>query len=300
VNAWLVFGVSAAWSEESAASRENLSEPVLRVANTIAPRPLAIAKELAKKSAEELAKNAAHPLDPALDVARDGLKSIRGSINDYTCTLVKRERIDGELTDYEYMSVKVRNHKEVDGKVVTPFSVYMYFLKPAGVKGREVIYIEGRNENKLVAHEGGLTGKYLPTVWLAPTGVIAMRGQKYPITDLGIENLVLKLIERGERDKEAGNKTVEVSFHPDAKINGRKCTLLQVKNHEPSPNLDFHLAQIFIDDELNVPVRYAAYDFPPKAGDPMPVIEEYTYLNVKLNVGLTDKDFDHENKEYSF
>jgi hypothetical protein len=296
--------MSAVWSDETGASRENLSEPVVRVAKSTGPhptpRPLAIAKEMAKMTPEELAKYGNHRLDPALAVARDGLTSIRATINDYTATLVKRERIDGELLDYEYMAVKVRNHKEVDGKIATPFSVYMNFLKPAGVKGREVIYVEGRNENKLVAHEGGLSGRLLPTVWLAPTGVLAMRGQKYPITDMGIENLVLKLIERGDRDRAAGNKTVEVSFHQDAKINGRQCTLLQVKNHEPSPNLDFHLAQIFIDDELNVPVRYVAYDFPPKEGEPMPVIEEYTYLNIKLNVGLTDKDFDHENKEYKF
>ena len=67
----------------------------------------------------------------------------------------------------------------------------------------------------------------------------------------------------------------------------------------PKP-FDFHMAQIFIDKELNVPIRYAAYDFPIQAGGPLQVIEEYTYLNLKLNVGLTDKDFDHNNSDYSF
>ncbi|MFM7739362.1 MAG: DUF1571 domain-containing protein, partial [Planctomycetota bacterium] len=28
--------------------------------------------------------------------------------------------------------------------------------------------------------------------------------------------------------------------------------------------------------------------------------EEYTYIEVKLNVGLTDKDFDPANEEYEF
>jgi hypothetical protein len=270
---------AAAWAEEPQRDRDNLSEPVLRVASK-AP--------------------ATHPLDPALDVARNGLQNIRTTVNDYTCTLVKRERIDGKLLDYEYMFVKVRNRKVVDNKVVAPFSVYMYFLKPTDVKGREVMFVEGRNEEKMVAHEGGTAGKYLPTVWIQPTGIIAMRNQRYPITDVGIENLVLKLIERGELDKKAGRKDCEVTFHENAKINGRKCTLLQVKNAQPSVNLDFHMAQIFIDDELNVPIRYVAYDFPPKDGDPLPVIEEYTYLNLKLNVGLSDKDFEHTNEEYNF
>jgi len=271
---------AAAWADEPQRERDNLSEPVLRVASK-SPTPK-------------------HPLDPALDIARNGLQNIRTTVNDYTCTLVKRERVDGKLLDYEYMFVKVRNRKVVDNKVVTPFSVYMYFLKPTEVKGREVMFIEGRNEDKMVAHEGGTAGKYLPTVWIHPTGVIAMRNQRYPITDLGIENLVLKLIERGELDKAAGRRDCEVTFHENAKINGRKCTLLQVKNAVATENLDFHMAQIFIDDELNVPIRHVAYDFPPKPGDPLPVIEEYTYLNLKINVGLTDKDFDHTNEEYNF
>ncbi len=278
--AFAVVVTAASAAEDAQRDRSNLTEPMVRVASK-APLPQ-------------------HPLDPVLDLARSGLANIRGSINDYTCTLVKRERIGGKLLDYEYMFVKVRNRKVVDNTVVAPFSVYMYFLKPTDVKGREVLYVEGRNEGKMVAHEGGTAGKFLPTVWIHPTGIIAMRNQRYPITDLGLENLVLKLIERGEMDKASGRRQAEVALHENAKINGRKCTLLQVKNAEPSENLDFHLAQVFIDDELNVPIRYVAYDFPAKAGDPLPVIEEYTYLNLKLNVGLTDRDFDSNNKDYSF
>jgi hypothetical protein len=276
----VVMLATASWAQDSQRDRANLSEPVLRVASK-APTPK-------------------HPLDPALDLARSGLHNIRTTVNDYTCTLVKRERIDGKLMDYEYMFVKVRNRKIENNQVVAPFSVYMYFLKPTEMKGREVMYVEGRNEDKMVAHEGGTAGKYLPTVWIKPTGIIAMRNQRYPLTDLGIENLVLKLIERGELDIAAGRRECEVTFHENAKINGRKCTLLQVKNAQRSENLDFHMAQIFIDDELNVPIRYVAYDFPARAGEPLPVIEEYTYLNLKLNVGLSDKDFDHTNKEYNF
>ena len=152
----------------------------------------------------------------------------------------------------------------------------------------------------MIAHEGGTAGKYLPTVWIKPTGAIAMRGNRYPITEVGIENLILKLIERGEQDKARGLANCEVTYHKDAKINGRTCTLLQLKHPRPAPNLDFHMAQIFIDDELQVPIRYAAYGFPTKEGDELPVIEEYTYLNLKLNVGLTAADFDYASKKYAF
>lgn len=280
VASWLGTGWCAA--ADAPRNRNDLQEPVLRVAKATAPTV------------------PAHPLDPALDFARKGLETLHSSIRDYTFTLVKRERIDGNLGEYEYALAKIRTRQMQDGKVVVPFSVYLRFVKPASITGREVIYIEGANNDKMIAHEGGTAGKYLPTVWIKPNGIIAMRNQRYPITDIGMENLVLKLIERGERDRAAGNTDCEVGFHKDAKINGRACTLLQVKHPKPSPALDFHLVQIFIDDELQVPIRYAAYMFPAGEGDELPVIEEYTYLNLKLNVGLTDADFDHTNKQYAF
>ncbi len=278
----LLTGTLSVSAEDSPKNRDDLKEPLLRVAKATSPKPQA------------------HPLDPALDLARDGLRRMQTTVEDYTCTLVKRERIKGKLLDYEYIFVKIRNRRVADGKTVSPFSVYMYFLKPNSTKGREVLYVEGQNEGKMIAHEGGSAGKYLPTVWLRPTGLLAMRNQKYPLTDVGIENLVAKLIERGEADKAKGRTGCEVTFTQNAKINKRPCTILQIKHNEPSPDLDFHLAQIFIDDELQVPVRYAAYGFPEKEGERLPVLEEYTYMSLKMNVGLGDKDFDHENTDYRF
>ena len=125
-----------------------------------------------------------------------------------------------------------------------------------------------------------------------------MRGQKYPLTDIGIENLVLKLIERGEKDRQHGD--VKVEFRKNAKINGRNCTVVQVTHPEYRPEFDFSLGQIFIDDQMNVPVRYVAYGWPKTPGQKPEITEEYTYLNVKLNVGLTDADFDPHNPNYSF
>src|SRR5687767_7546106 len=35
-----------------------------------------------------------HPLDPALKIARDGLEHIKKNVHDYTCTIIKRERVN--------------------------------------------------------------------------------------------------------------------------------------------------------------------------------------------------------------
>jgi hypothetical protein len=279
----LLWAVAAATAQDAPKQRDELKEPMLRLANRTSPL-----------------LNVQPSFDSALMVARKGLEDVHTSIHDYSCTVVKRELVNGTLMDFEYMAAKIRNRKVKDGKVVVPFSVYLYFLKPANVKGREVLYVEGTNSDKMIAHEGGPGGKWLPTVWIKPNGTIAMRGQRYPLTEIGIENLILKLIERGEKDQSNGMSHCEVTFHRDAKINGRTCTMMQFKHPKPAPNLDFHLAQVFIDDELQLPIRYAAYAFPSKEGEELPVTEEYTYVNLKLNVGLTDEDFDHTNKKYAF
>jgi hypothetical protein len=262
------------------AQQNQIREPVLRVSKAnadAAPQP-----------------ENRHPLDPALDMARRSLQRIREEIRDYECILVKRERIKGELNDYQYMFTKVRNRQMRDGRVIVPFSVYMYFLKPSDIKGREVIFVEGHNEDKLCAHEASA---FLPTVWLKPDSALAMRGQLYPITDVGVENLVLKLIERGQQERRFPD--VDVAFKKDARVNGRVCTVLEIKHPNRRPEYEFYHAQVFIDDELGVPIRYAAYGWPEAGQDP-PVLEEYTYTKLKINVGLQDADFDPQNKNYNF
>ncbi|MEM9589674.1 MAG: DUF1571 domain-containing protein [Planctomycetota bacterium] len=260
------------------------AEPVHRVANASA-RP---APDLTTQ----------HPLDRGLAIAESALKKSQQTIEDYTALLVKRERVGGTLGEHEYMVVKVRNRKVVGGKITQPLSVYLAFVKPTSVKGREVIYVEGQNKGNIVAHEGGLRGRFLPTMNLPPDGMLAMRGQRYPMTEIGVENLIVKLIERGQKARRYPD--VQCEFRKNARVRDRVCTVLQVTQPTRRPELDFYQAQIFIDDELNLPIRYVAYDWPTQPGAPLQVIEEYNYLNLKLNVGLTDADFDPRNSAYNF
>ena len=234
------------------------------------------------------------PMDKALSIAENGLQHIRTDVRDYSAMLIKRERIDGIVGDPEFMDVKIRNRREAEG---VPLSIYMKFLKPSKVKDREVIYVEGQNNGKLIAHEGTGMLKHI-TARLDPNGAMAMRGNRYPIYEAGIENLVFRLIEKGNRDKEIGD--YEVKFYENTKINKRKCMLIQVTHPNKRPEFDFHICRVFIDTELNVPIRYAAYGWPEEEGGKPTLEEEYTYLNMNLNPGYTDADFDPENGKYSF
>ncbi len=235
-----------------------------------------------------------HPLDPLLAYAREIREHLESQVADYTATMVKRERINGRLGSEARMLLKVRNRR-VEAADAVPLSCYIKFVEPASTRDREVIWVEGRNDNRLISHEGGFLN--LKRFELEPSGTLAMLGNKYPITEIGLVRLVEKLIEKGERDRQLGDCQVEIV--DGQSVGGRACRLLQVTHPQPDAGFDFHIAQIFVDVERQIPLRYAAFLWP-QPGEEPPLEEEYMYLDVQLNVGLTDEDFDPENAAYRF
>ena len=104
------------------------------------------------------------------------------------------------------------------------------------------------------------------TVSIEPSSAIAMHNQHYPLTELGLLNMVKRLVEVAEQDKKYGE--CDVKFFKGAKINNRTCTCIQVLHPVPRRNFIFHEAKIFVDDELNLPIRYESYDWPKTPGGP--------------------------------
>jgi Protein of unknown function (DUF1571) len=242
------------------------------------------------ESAASLQAQQQHPLAPAIAMAERVKQNIDNSVRDYSATIEKCEQIDGKLGEPEFAFIKVRNK---------PFSVYMSFLAPEKLKGQECMFIEGQNEDKMYAHAPPGTIRYkFGTVKIAPTSAIAMQGQRYPITEMGILNLTTKLIDVGKHDMQYGE--CDVKFIENAKVNGTVCTVTQVTHPVPRRNFLFHMARIFVDNQLQVPIRYEAYDWPTQPGGKPVLLEEYTYMNLKLNQGFTDADFDVHNPNYNF
>jgi uncharacterized protein DUF1571 len=236
-----------------------------------------------------------HPLGQAIEVARAGLEFYRQNVQDYQAVFVKQERVGGRMSNEERSAVKFRRGR-VDGENSIPQSIYMRFLEPRSASGREVIYVDGQNDGRLVAHEGGLLN--VIRARLEPTSRMAMRGNKHPITEFGIEKLILRLIEKGTRDLQHDDCQVEVNRNIE--INGHSGTEIRIVHSQPSEHFDFHVARIIIDDELNLPVGYEGYLWPEK-GSTEPVLNErYFYTDLRLNVGFIDRDFDPDNPDYDY
>ncbi len=249
-----------------------------------------------------------HPLDEVLTLARDALANHQARDRDFTALLVKRERVGGKLQPEARMEIKLRYNQ---GTVMEPApefherttSVYLKFTSPKAQAGREAIWRQGENDDKLVVHESGMLN--LVRAELAPRSRLAMIGNRYPISDIGIERLLTRLIEKGERDRELGQCVVTTT--EGEPVGDRPCRLIEVKHPERTGSIDgkafsheFYLARIYIDVDRMLPLKYAAYLWPEQPGDEPVLEEEYTYLDLKLNVGLESKDFDPNNRAYNY
>ncbi|HVT30638.1 MAG TPA: DUF1571 domain-containing protein, partial [Lacipirellulaceae bacterium] len=145
-----------------ALAEEAPSQSVYRVANeTTAAQPATTETGSATTAAVPASQSSAHtaldfaqksgehPLAPLLRALKISEAEIDRNIHDYSCTFAKRERVDGELGDYQIILLKVMQQ---------PFSVYMRFQQP--YSGREVVYVAGQNDGKLIALDAGIT-RYL-------------------------------------------------------------------------------------------------------------------------------------------
>jgi hypothetical protein len=234
--------------------------------------------------------NPANPKQQLRDWAKRAMIDIPKNVRDYSAILMKRERSGGTLSPGQAMFVKVRHQ---------PFSVYLYFLTPESRKGEEALYVEGRNDGSLLGHATGLMGN-LGTLALSPTGAVAMYGQRHPIMDIGILNLTRRLLEAAE--KHLDSPDCHVRYLPQAKINGHPYLCIEAIIPFPTAKRPHgaQVARIFVDRQLDVPIRYEQYDWSGIAGDKPELAEQYTYLDLKVNRGFTDLDFDVKNPNYQF
>ncbi|MCU0978805.1 MAG: DUF1571 domain-containing protein [Pirellulaceae bacterium] len=251
--------------------------------------PAASASDSTAPSSTSSVRREKHALQPVLAWAKGAAARIEKEVPDYSAILLKRESLDGVLGDPQRILLKVRHE---------PFSVYVYCYDPADRRGEEAIYVAGRNDGNLLGHTTGITGALLGTMSLKPDGAIAMDGQRHPLTEIGLLNLCRRIAQVAEKGVNFPHCKVETSH--DQKIGDRACRCIQIRNPDDRQQFLFSQLRIYIDDELDLPIRFEGYDWPAEPqGDP-PLAEQYTYAKLKLSAGLTDTDFDVRNPRYGY
>jgi hypothetical protein len=233
-----------------------------------------------------------HPLAAVLKFARAEQGYLDRNVHSFSCRLSKRERIEEDLQDMQYLEMQFQEERR-SGDGVRPMRVYLAFLSPSEVKGRKVLFIEGQNGGKMLVRKGGKRFNYA-VVKIDPLGEGAQRESMVPITDLGFGRLLgrqIEILESHARIDASGENT-SVQHYTDAKINGRPCELLRITHARKQPGLQFHMANVYIDNQLHVPTRIDISGWPAAEGDSPPLIAEYTYTDLKLNVDFPESTFD--------
>ena len=234
-----------------------------------------------------------HPMAALIPWATEGLQTFSSKIKDYSCVMIKRERIDGQLQESSTLYMKIREQ---------PFSIYVKYLKPDKKAGVEALYRKGYHNDQLLGHDVGFKAM-AGSLWLDPNGRLAMAGQKYPITDGGIPNLVRKMMETVRLDMKndpEGKETFVKFVENGGEIDGRPCIRVDVMHPVKRSCYRFHRAEIYLDKEWGIPVRYAAWMWPAYQGGKPVLDEEFTYTKLQFNRGFTDWDFNEKNREYKF
>jgi len=150
----------------------------------------------------------------------------------------------------------------------------------------------------MAVHEiGFLIG--LKTLWLDPTGLIAMQGQRHPVSELGIVKLTEQLISRGKKDLK--NPSIKIHSRQDYEFDGQEARMITVIRDQPlSEPDDFQKAEIIMDLERNLVLSFRSYVKAETEDNGYQLTESYSYFDLQTNVQLTESDFDITNEEYQF
>lgn len=223
-----------------------------------------------------LVSTQAHAFDPGQMIS-DAIRSY-DRVGDYTCLFYKKELVQDKYIEQKNIIVKHRK----------PSSFYLKWTE-GDEKGTEVIYVQGRNENKLKAHTGGLL-KWL-TLNLDPGGSTAMKNNRHTVLDAHIGKIIDICDKNYKLAKHLGVGTFELC--EEKMIGGR--SVVCIKATFPDDRRFYGgINFIYVDKEYKFPVAVEIYGWSNE------LLEKYEFTNIKLSVGLTDKDFDPKNKEYAF
>ena len=215
-------------------------------------------------------------------------------IDNYTATFCKQERVDGQLSDLQIMEIKLRH---------SPFSIYMKWIDGGDV-GRELLFVDGKNDGKMLVHVGGFKGRFLPSLSLHPQGTLAMEESRYPITKAGMLALIQMAISYRQHDLALANG-VTCQMISDHKFDDRNCYCFIVEYNTPKISEIYRKSITYFDKTLSVPVFIKNYTWPHRIGDcdennldESTVIEHYAFSNINLEKRLADADFDRMNSSY--
>jgi len=203
------------------------------------------------------------------------LENYRDSYQDYTCTFIKQERINGQLRPAETVEVKY---------LEKPFCVSMRWMENAPIAER-ILYVNGKHGGQMLVQPKGLLGKLVGTVKRSPDSADVRANTLRPVTAFGFRRMMesLREVYKLAADRREGS----FRFNGYQQVAGRRA--LRLERVLPPEN-DYPAATTlwYLDVEYLVPLALESYDWDGR------LICQYVFKDVRFNVGLTEDDFSPE------
>ncbi len=251
-------------------------EPAL-IDGNVAPAPPAAITRIPSPS----------PADPFQNM----LKRLRASllavqqISSYSATLEQQVEVGGTLHEPEFIDLKLRRE---------PFSVYLIWQHDQ----QEVLYVAGQNDGKLLARpKRGIAA--IRGVWrLRPDSSAAMKGARYPVTELGIEKLCEQALRfhQGRNFSPAGIDCTQAA----CVIDGRPATKFTLVFDAPGNAPEYSRSVLMFDDQSQLLVSLENDRWGEHSEHPHPLLERYVYHAVVPANDMSDDDFSPANPVYGF
>jgi hypothetical protein len=248
--------------------------------------------ETVDRTADDQSLIAERALQHKIDLLKQG-RDFLNQVSDYTATIRKREVVGGELLEEQKIEIKCR---------CQPFSVYLHWI--TGDPGREVIFIEGANKGRMIAHDGGWKMR-IPAFYLSPDSSLAMRDARYPVTSAGLLGLIDTMLDVHRDDLNRSN--FDSCTHKQQQFEGRQCELFTTTYKSADESPVYRKSITYIDAEWHVPLYSRHYEWPnpnvkitDQELDEATLLESYRFTQIQFDSGVSDTDFDRHNKDYNF
>jgi hypothetical protein len=232
-------------------------------------------------------KEALEEIDRILASAQARLEKVTA----YAATFVKQERIGDALSELQVIQLRCAHQ---------PMKV---FMKWEGGKdsGQRVVYSEKENDgNMLVRKLTGLEAR-LGVLSLNPSGSLAMKHARYPVTNVGLLELT-KIIRRHRQADMKVESGITAKMLERQKLDGRDCICFVIEYAKPEVAPDdkkeYRKAMVYIDVESKLPVCVRCYGWPEKISgadpeklDQTTLLELYAYKNIDFEAQVHVEDF---------
>ena len=211
------------------------------------------------------------------------MQTAAAQARDATYIFHKQEYADGKQRPAERTAVKYR----------APNDVYMKWLGPVH-KGRELLYRSTGNRGRLRINPG----RWLPNINLDPRGRLAMHGNRHSIFDLPFPAIVKNFTDSATLIRANPALRARIDDLGEQRRLGETghCYHLQLPKKQ-EPRLYAAETELCVSLRTGLPLTIKSWD---EEDGAFRLVEDYGYENVRVNVGLTDLDFDPDNPAYGF